>query len=166
MILIADTTAGTLTFNHETIPASFGRTGAIAQADKREGDGHTPLGTYTLKTALLRPDRIPAPTTSLPWRWLRPQDGWSDDPQDPAYNHAVRHPHAHSAEQLWRTDHAYDIIVTLSHNTPPTPGRGSAIFLHCTQPDHRPTEGCIAINRETLARWLNAFTPSTQIRIE
>ena len=38
----------------------------------------------------------------MPWRWLRPDDGWSDDAADPAYNRPVRHPHPYSAEWLWR----------------------------------------------------------------
>jgi len=164
--LIATVAAGTLGFGTETVPARFGRSGACAAADKREGDGKTPLGQYRLQAALLRPDRMAAPVTRLPWRWLRPSDGWSDDPQDPVYNRPVWHPHPHSAEQLWRKDGAYDIVLILSHNQPPVPGLGSAIFLHCTQPDLRPTEGCIAIAPETLARWLRQFTPDTHVQIE
>jgi L,D-peptidoglycan transpeptidase YkuD (ErfK/YbiS/YcfS/YnhG family) len=166
-MLRADTQAGTLSFGAETVPARFGKNGVCPAAQKREGDGKTPLGLYTLTTALLRPDcGLHAPRTTLPWRWLRPHDGWSDDPADPHYNRPVTHPHPHSAERLWRQDGAYDILITLSHNTPPTPGLGSAIFLHCTQPDLRPTEGCIALSRETLARWLPALTPSTAIDIQ
>ena len=86
----------------------------------------------------------------LPWRWLRPDDGWSDDVRDPAYNRPIRHPHAFSAERLWREDGLYDIIVVLGHNdAPPKPDAGSAIFLHCWR-DGAPTEGCVAIARDDL----------------
>jgi L,D-peptidoglycan transpeptidase YkuD (ErfK/YbiS/YcfS/YnhG family) len=164
--LRASVSAGRLSFGDESLPASFGRAGACAAADKREGDGRTPMGTWSLMTALLRPDRgLAAPRTALPWRWLRPWDGWSDDVADPAYNRPVRHPHPRSAEHLWREDGAYDIIIALAHNTPPVPGLGSAIFLHCLQPDNRPTQGCVAIARETLHRWLADFTPATRIEI-
>lgn len=166
MNLLASVGAGTLSFGGETVPASFGRAGACAAADKREGDGRTPLGDWPLLTALLRPDRgLAAPRTALPWRWLRPWDGWSDAAGDPAYNRPVRHPHPCSAERLWRDDGAYDIVVVLAHNTPPVPGLGSAIFLHCLQPDARPTEGCVAIARDTLAGWLSRFTPATRLVI-
>lgn len=169
-VLVAEVGSGTLRFGDESTPASFGKAGAIAQALKREGDGKTPLGTYTLHTALLRPERSAAPATALPWRWLRPWDGWSDAPHDPAYNRPVGHPHAFSAEHLWREDQAYDIIIVLSHNTPPrvgpVPGLGSAVFLHCTQPDARPTEGCIAVPHAVLARWLPQFSAATRIRIK
>ena len=167
MSLLARVGAGTLRFGGETVAASFGRSGACEAVGKREGDGCTPLGDWPLMTALLRPDRgLAAPRTALPWRWLRPWDGWSDAVADPAYNRPVCHPHLHSAEHLWREDGAYDIIITLAHNTPPVPGLGSAIFLHCLQPDARPTQGCVAIARDALVRWLTAFTPAMHIRIE
>ncbi|MFA7440867.1 MAG: L,D-transpeptidase family protein [Sphingomonadaceae bacterium] len=143
--LRVDCTARTLTAFGETVPCAIGRSGAIAAGAKREGDGATPIGEWPILGALLRPDRVAPPRTALPWRWLRPDDGWSDDPADPAYNRPVRHPHKFSAEKLWRDDHVYNIIITLAHNQPPVRGAGSAIFWHATSPDFSPTEGCIAI---------------------
>ena len=167
MILVAAVGAGTLTGFGTTVAASFGRSGAIAAADKREGDGATPLGVWPVRAALLRPDRMAPPVTRLPWRWLRTADGWSDDVADPAYNRPVSHPHRFSAEQLWREDHAYDIIIILGHNdSPPRAGLGSAVFLHCRQPDGRPTEGCVAIDRPQLAAWLDRLAPGDMLRIE
>lgn len=166
MNLAASVGAGTLGFGAEVVRASFGRSGACVAADKREGDGRTPLGDWPLLAALLRPDRgLVVPETALPWRWLRPWDGWSDDVVDPAYNRAVRHPHGFGAEALWRADGAYDVVVVLGHNIPPVPGLGSAVFLHCLQPDARPTEGCVAVARDTLMRWLAGFTPATRLVI-
>ncbi len=157
---------GTVSAFGETVPAVFGRGGAIAADLKREGDGATPLGSWPIRAALLRPDRLAAPVTRLPWRWLRPDDGWSDDVADPAYNRPVRHPYGFGAERLWRDDHAYDIILVLGHNdSPPVVPLGSAIFWHCSQPDRRPTEGCVAIARDILARWLPSLTPESKLTI-
>jgi L,D-peptidoglycan transpeptidase YkuD (ErfK/YbiS/YcfS/YnhG family) len=165
--LVAAVGAGTLIGFGASITASFGRSGAIAAADKREGDGATPLGVWPIRAALLRPDRVAAPVSRLPWRWLRAADGWSDDAADPAYNRPVSHPHCFSAERLWRDDQAYDIIVILGHNdSPPRASLGSAIFLHCSQPDRRPTEGCVAIDRPLLATWLEQLMPGDTLRIE
>lgn len=137
-----------------SISCSIGRSGGVETIEKREGDGATPRGRWPLRAALLRPDRDLSRSTALPWRWLRESDGWSDDPRDPAYNRPIRHPHPFSAERLWRGDGLYDIIVTLGHNdTPPLPGAGSAIFLHCRKAG-QPTEGCIAIDRDALAALL------------
>ena len=150
-MILVDGAARVLRVGDRSIACSIGRSGGIAAADKREGDGATPLGIWPIRGALLRPDRVAAPyAMRLPWRWLRPDDGWSDDPADPRYNRPVRHPHGFSAEHMWRDDGLYDVIVLLGHNDhPPVPGAGSAIFLHCWN-DAAPTEGCVAIPRETL----------------
>ena len=165
-MIIASVAAGTVTAFGETVAASFGKGGAIAAVDKREGDGATPLGVWPVRAALLRPDRMAAPATRLPWRWLRPGDGWSDGVDDPAYNRPVAWPHRYSAEHLWRDDHVYDVIIVLGHNdSPPRAPQGSAIFWHCCQPDRRPTEGCVAIDRPVLARWLDRLAPGATITI-
>ena len=41
-----------------TIPCSIGKGGLIAAADKREGDGTTPIGAWPIRGVLLRPDRV------------------------------------------------------------------------------------------------------------
>lgn len=165
-MIVAHVGAGTVTAFGETVSAAFGRSGAVAAAAKREGDGATPLGDWPIRAALLRPDRMAAPQTSLPWRWLRGDDGWSDDVADPAYNRPVSHPHGFGAESLWRDDGAYDAILVLGHNVAPVvPGLGSAIFWHCSQPDMRPTEGCVAIDRAVLVRWLGWLAPGDILRI-
>jgi L,D-peptidoglycan transpeptidase YkuD (ErfK/YbiS/YcfS/YnhG family) len=161
-----DTAARLLTAFGTTFPCIIGRSGALPAADKREGDGATPLGRWRLHTLLLRPDRVTAPATRLPWRWLRPDDGWSDDNADPAYNAPVRHPHGFSAERLWRNDGLYDVIVTLGHNdAPAVPGMGSAIFLHCANPDGKPTEGCVAVEREVLLGLVARLRAGDEIEI-
>ena len=138
-----------------------------ARRDKREGDGATPIGCWPLRQLLYRPDRLPAPTTALPLRALAPDDGWCDDPGDPAYNRPVRLPSAAGHERLWRDDGIYDLIVVLGYNdAPPRAGLGSAIFLHVAQPDFAPTAGCIALQRPDLLRLLAAAGPETRLRIE
>lgn len=151
MKLVADGAAGSLHAGDRTIPCSIGRGGLIAAADKREGDGATPIGIWPIRGILLRPDRVALPEgLALPWRWLRPDDGWSDGVDDPAYNRPIRHPHRFSAERLWRDDGLYDAIVVLGHNdAPPVAGAGSAIFLHCWR-GGAATEGCVAVARKAL----------------
>jgi L,D-peptidoglycan transpeptidase YkuD (ErfK/YbiS/YcfS/YnhG family) len=148
------------------IPCSIGRGGVLPAADKCEGDGATPLGLWPIRGVLLRPDRVALPAElALPWRWIRPGDGWSDDPADPAYNRPVRHPHAFSAERMWREDGLYDVVVVLGHNdAPPVPGRGSAIFFHCWR-DAATTEGCLGIARDALLGLLPLLAPGDAIEI-
>ncbi len=148
--LRVDAAARTLRAFGQTMPCAIGRGGTCPAADKREGDGRTPQGRWPIRAVLLRPDRVARPALRLPWRWLRRADGWSDDPADPAYNRPVVHPHAQSAERMWRDDGLYDVVVVLGHNdAPPVAGAGSAIFLHCWN-EAAPTEGCVAVAKQAL----------------
>ncbi|ATE66940.1 L,D-transpeptidase family protein [Rhizorhabdus dicambivorans] len=147
------------------IPCAIGRAGALPAADKREGDGATPLGRWPIRTVLFRPGAAsPPPGLRLPWRWIRAEDGWSDGPGDPQYNRPVRHPHRFSAERLVREDGAYDVIVVLGHNdAPPVQGLGSAVFLHCSE--GRPTAGCVAVERDALLGLLPQLSPGDVVEI-
>jgi L,D-peptidoglycan transpeptidase YkuD (ErfK/YbiS/YcfS/YnhG family) len=155
---------GALEWQGRTYPCVLGRTGI--SATKREGDGVTPVGRFVLKDVLFRADRVSPPKTGLPVRALEPDDGWCDDPLDGLYNCAVKHPYPASAEQLWRNDGLYDVIVVIGHNAAPvTPGAGSAIFIHVADPDNGPTEGCIALPRVDLLDILTKCTPDTHVQI-
>lgn len=165
-LIWVDSSAHTLSAFGETHRCAIGKGGTRPAAEKREGDGATPLGRWPILAALLRPDRMAAPVTVLPWRWLRPNDGWSDGIEDPVYNRPIVHPHSHSAERLWREDAVYDIIVVLGTNMSPVKrGAGSAIFWHIAQPDFRATEGCVAIEKPHLARILPSLTVGSVLEI-
>ena len=166
MRLIVDGKAGLLHAGERMIPCSIGKGGLIAAADKKEGDGASPIGSWPILGVLLRPDLVALPAgLQLPWRWIRPDDGWSDGADDPAYNRPVRHPHGFSAERLWRDDGLYDVIVVLGHNdAPAVPGAGSAIFWHCWR-DGAATEGCVAIARQDLIALLPELRPDDLLRI-
>lgn len=156
--------AGRLTFGALAMDCAIGRGGPCAAADKREGDGCTPLGRWPIRGVLLRPGKVEAVGIRLPWRWIRLGDGWSDDPADTAYNRPVRLPRGFSAESLIRDDDAYDIIVVLGHNdAPPVPGQGSAIFFHLSE--GRPTAGCVAIERDEMLRLLPLLAPGDLMEI-
>ena len=157
---------GSLTLIDRTVRAALGRAGVTMASDKREGDGATPLGHWPLRRVLYRADRVERPQTRLPVRPLRLDDGWCDDPADPAYNRPVRRPCAASHEAMWREDGLYDIILVLGHNDdPPVAGAGSAIFLHCKRGDYQPTEGCVALDPADVQALLKAAGPGDTLRI-
>lgn len=163
-VIRVDTGAGRLSFGDIGMACAIGRGGVCAAADKREGDGCTPLGAWPVRGVLLRPGKGTAEGIRLPWRWVREGDGWSDDPADPAYNRPVHLPRPYSAENLLRTDDAYDVVVVLGHNdAPPVPGQGSAIFLHLSE--GRPTAGCIAVERADMLRLLPLLAPGDVVEI-
>jgi L,D-peptidoglycan transpeptidase YkuD (ErfK/YbiS/YcfS/YnhG family) len=170
-LIRVDADARRLHIGTSSFPCVIGRSGAIPAADKREGDGATPLGRWPVRGVLLRADRVKLERMPLvPWRWLRGDDGWSDDPRDPAYNRPVSHPHGFGAERLWREDAAYDVIIVLGHNdAPPVPGLGSAIFFHQwvagADGQPKPTEGCVAVAPGIMPQILGLLMPESQVEI-
>lgn len=156
---------GVLRHGSLLVPCALGRGGV--RADKREGDGSTPLGTFALRRLWYRADRPPPPVTKgLPMQVIHREDGWCDDPEAGAYNRPVVLPHPARHERLWRDDALYDLVVELGYNDDPVvPGAGSAIFLHVARPDYGPTEGCVAVARVDLLRLLAAVGPDTRLRV-
>jgi L,D-peptidoglycan transpeptidase YkuD (ErfK/YbiS/YcfS/YnhG family) len=145
-----------------TVPCALGRAGIVRQ--KREGDGATPRGVWRPVAAYFRADRLPRPATTLPIRAVRIEDGWCDDPSDRRYNRPVHRPYGGRHEHLWRADRLYDVIVVLDYNLAhPSPGAGSAIFLHVAGPGFPPTQGCIAVAPKAMRRLLARMDRNTVI---
>ena len=158
---------GELVWQGHRIRCALGKRGLKPAADKREGDGASPIGVWPLRRVLWRPDKGPPPKTALPVQAIRPDDGWCDAPLDPAYNRPVALPYSASAERLWRGDDLYDLVVVLGHNDDPVvPGAGSAIFLHLARPDYSPTEGCVAVARADLEALLAEAGPGDGLGIK
>ena len=139
-----------LRFMGRTFPCSIGRGGISAQ--KREGDGATPVGVHRIVGMLYRPDRMARPTDwAVP---IRPGDLWSDDSAAEDYNTMVRAPYAPSHEVLRRADPLYDLVILTDWNWPQAvPERGSAIFIHRWRRPGYPTEGCVGLRPTDLA-WI------------
>lgn len=151
-----------LRFKGRVLPCAIGRGGLSAA--KREGDGATPMGLHRIVGCLYRPDRCARPVA---WaRPIRPNDIWSDAPDQPDYNHLRRAPYAHSHEILRRPDPLYDIILLTDWNWPQaTAFAGSAIFVHQWRKPRHPTEGCLALRRDHL-HWLTRnLTPGATLKV-
>lgn len=156
--------AGWLTFEGRKFRCALGKGGI--KPDKREGDGSTPAGRFSLRQLFYRPDRIAAPASRLPRQPLRETDGWCDDPAHSDYNRLVVLPHPARCEELWRKDHVYNLLITLGYNdSPPIAGLGSAIFLHLARPDYAPTEGCVALAKPDFLALLAALPAEAAIEI-
>ena len=133
------------------LPVALGRGGI--KANKREGDGGTPRGTFRLRRLWWRADRAPRPTTQLAGpahpagrRLVRGPARPPLQPAGPGAAGTARRP------AVARTTALYDFIVEIDHNTRPrVAGRGSAVFIHVARPGFAPTAGCVALETDALA---------------
>ncbi|MEM9055487.1 MAG: L,D-transpeptidase family protein [Pseudomonadota bacterium] len=165
-LIFTATARGKFSGGEMTCRCALGKGGIVGAAQKREGDGASPLGIWQMKRVFYRPDRLKRPGTGLPVVPLKESDGWCDAADQPLYNRPVSLPFAASHERLWREDHVYDLIVELAHNDDPVvPGLGSAIFFHLAHEDYRPTEGCIAVAQEHMLAVLAVSNPQTFIEV-
>ena len=159
-----DPRRGWLTAGSLTIPVALGRGGIMA--NKREGDGGTPKGTFRPRRLWWRADRHPRPKTFLPIRAIAADDGWCEDPKSRHYNRPIRLGGDSNGDRLRRDDHLYDFIIEIDHNTQPTiAGRGSAVFLHLARTNFPPTAGCISMTKSAMLQLLRQIGPDTQIII-
>lgn len=157
-----NSTTGTLSLGGRVWTCVLGRSGI--RVSKREGDGATPVGRWRVREVFYRADRRLPPMTCLPRRPIRKADGWCDDVLDRNYNRPVKHPYPASAENLWREDHLYDVVVVLGYNDRPrVKGRGSAIFMHVAHPEKKPTAGCVALSPRDLGLVLRHLNRSSVV---
>ncbi len=147
-------------FRGRRYPCTIGRGGI--RADKREGDGATPVGEHRIVAMYYRPDRMAAP---VPWAVpIRPGDLWSDAAEAPEYNHLVRAPYGASHEVMRRGDPLYDLVMITDWNWPnATPGAGSCIFIHQWRRPGYPTAGCVAFRRDHLYHIATQIQPGTRL---
>lgn len=154
-----------LVWDTQVFPCIWGRGGK--KVSKAEGDGATPIGTFPFRRVFYRPDRLEKPETCLPLQALISSDGWCDDPEDPSYNQFVTKPHPGRHEDLWREDHLYDLILVVGYNDAPVEkNKGSAIFVHLSQPDKKFTQGCVALALKDLLTVVQDAHPQSALIVE
>jgi L,D-peptidoglycan transpeptidase YkuD (ErfK/YbiS/YcfS/YnhG family) len=159
-----DPRRGWLFAGGRTISVALGRGGI--RANKREGDGGTPKGTFRPRQLWWRADRHPRPRTLLPIRAIGPEDAWCEDPQSRHYNQPMRLDRERSGDRLKRADHLYDFIIEIDHNrVPRVAGRGSAVFFHLARKNFGPTAGCVSMTKSAMLRLLQRLGPETRIVI-
>ena len=145
-----------LKVGNKNFACQIGSGGLKIAQKKVEGDKMTPIGKWHFETLYYRPDRVLRPRLkkkcTLKINKITKKCGWCDDVRSNQYNKYIKINNFKSSnisyERLWREDDAYDIMIVISHNAKPTiKKKGSAIFIHCSFQDNRPTSGCIAINK-------------------
>jgi L,D-peptidoglycan transpeptidase YkuD (ErfK/YbiS/YcfS/YnhG family) len=155
---------GILRYGAKTRRVALGRNGIAA--NKREGDGTTPRGRFHPLRVWWRADRLSRPRTRLPLRRIGPDDAWCEDPLDRRYNRPFLLNKSTTGDRLRRSDHLYDLIVEIDHNTRPRiANRGSAVFIHLAREGLKPTAGCIAMPLADLRRLVARLDRDSVIQI-
>ena len=141
--------------------ARVGRNGI--RADKREGDGATPAGTFPIGRTMY--GNSPNPGVRHRYVRLHCGDWWVEDTRSRAYNTfqrvgcGRRPPFKVTTPDMSTSPRAYAHLAVIDYNmNPVVPGRGSGIFLHVQI--GKPTSGCISLRREMLIHVLRWLRPS------
>lgn len=133
-------------------------------SNKREGDGRTPVGVYSLGTAFGISGN---PGTNLGYRHINGNDYWVDDVHSSHYNEWVNTSSCKkdwkSAEHMISQPVAYKYGIVVNYNTSRTAGRGSGIFIHCSKGGG--TAGCVAIPESDMIRLLRSVNDNARIVI-
>lgn len=146
-----------------TTGGRVGRSGFAEPGAKREGDGRSPTGSYSLTEAFGEGD----PGTALPYRRLRESgDCWGSTVRDHRYNRHYSGPCLPADENLSAImkDGPYRQAVVVNYNRPPdspvVQGNGSAIFVHIGS---GPTSGCVSLARPELEKVMRTLRPHDRI---
>ena len=127
-------------------PGFVGKLGMCADEDHKEGCSQTPVGVYHFNKAFgIAAD----PGCAIPYIRVDENTYWSGDP-DRQYNQMVDIRDVpdlvmDDSEHIVDYEYQYQYCLNISFNEDGTPGRGSAIFLHCLGPVKPWTGGCVAV---------------------
>ena len=133
-------------------------------SNKREGDHSTPKGLFNLRKLYFRKDRIDNPKCKINKRVIKRDMAWCDNPKHKKYNEEIKTRQKNLKESLYREDHKYDYIISISHNEKKIQAKGSAVFIHLTN-NYKPTAGCIALKRKDFEILLRLIDQKTKIKI-
>jgi len=130
------------------ILSTAGKIGRNGIGKTKEGDGKTPTGVYRFMFGF---GNMPDPGCGLNYTQVDDSYYWVDDSESVYYNQFVTTNEVtkdwDSAEHIAGVKSSYNYVLALDYNVDCVPGKGSAIFMHCT-----PTggAGCIAVPEEMM----------------
>ena len=133
---------------------------------KKEGDLATPKGTFKLGLLYYRKDRIKLMKCKIKKKVIKKNMGWCDDSRSKKYNKEINFPFKYRAEELYRKDKTYDLLINIKYNYwPVIKQKGSAIFLHTINKNYKATRGCVAISKKDFLKILPLINKNTKISV-
>ena len=162
-------------FKKKVFFCQVGKGGIVPKYLKKEGDKKTPSGRYKINKIFIKKKAIllNKMKTSLNRKTYNFDHNyiWCDDISSHFYNKCVKkkiNPNLNfSFEELFRDDDVYDYFIELNYNRKPIiKGKGSAIFIHISFENLRPTNGCIALSKKNLKFIINNLQKINYIYIK
>lgn len=151
-----------------SVDGYVGKKGMVLDSERKEGCGKTPIGVYYFNKAFGIADD---PGCSIPYIKVTKDLYWSGDMRDGmCYNEMVSindlpELDIKSSEHLIDYTKAYQYCLNISFNEECTPGRGSAIFLHCMG-NNKYTAGCVAVSKDTMIKIMKRVDPDCVVIID
>jgi D-alanyl-D-alanine dipeptidase len=154
------------------VPVVVGRSGLgwdalidrVRESDgpqKKEGDGRSPAGIFSITT--LYGFDATRPTSKLPYRAIASDTECVDDSKSRLYNKItarrdIQAPDWNSSEKM-RTVDVYRLMAVVDYNNRQMPGAGSCIFLHIWSGPELGTAGCTAMDANDLRAVVDWLDP-------
>jgi L,D-peptidoglycan transpeptidase YkuD (ErfK/YbiS/YcfS/YnhG family) len=152
----------TLIIDEFKIKCCIGKNGI--NSNKIEGDCTTPEGIFYLRKLYFRKDRVGVPNCKIKKKKINEDMAWCDDLNNKKYNEEIRTTNRNLKENLFRKDHNYDYMISISHNEKKVPNKGSAVFIHLTE-NYKPTAGCVALKKKDFEILIKLIDKKTKIKI-
>ena len=133
-------------------------------SNKKEGDNSTPKGIFNLKRLYFRKERVGIPKCKIDKKIIKKNMAWCDNPDHKKYNEEIKTYDKKLKENLYRKDHKYDYVISISYNERKIPNKGSAVFIHLTN-NYKPTAGCVALKKKDFEILLKLIDKKTKIKI-
>lgn len=128
-----------------------GYNGIAAAGQKREGDGMTPSGVYSMGYGF-GVEAEPKQFHGSEYVKVTKDDVWVDGDAVEDYNTMQKKSDGYTGESMYQIP-AYNYGQVIEYNTAATPGKGSAIFLHVDTGSGK-TAGCVSVSEANLLQIL------------
>lgn len=167
-VLVNKENEGVLYFKKYNIKAKayIGKNGFTT--DKYEKDGKTPLGEFNLGIVMgIYPENEVEKSNEIIYKKITDKMYWVDDPESNYYNKLVKDISLkdwNSAEHLVDYKVQYEYLIEIKTNLKNIKGKGSAIFLHCSNGNN--TDGCIAVDKEIMKKLIKHIDKNTKVVIK
>lgn len=159
------------------VPVSLGRNGMgwgrgvhppqSAGPVKKEGDGRSPAGVFSLQSAFGIADGLPSGAHGFPYRHTSSSTYCVEDVRSDHYNQIIdSNELTRTTWEKWselrRADGLFDWGIIVRQNASETiRGAGSCVFLHVWRGPRLPTAGCTAMPREAIEELLGWLAPES-----